>query len=103
MALKTAPPDLPLSLIYVDERKALAKNHRAGRDRGALRLQMHVHRIQHHPAEIVLFEHVTEAQEPVTCTVTQLPRAVARKHRPCQVDAEDQLPMFIGTSEGGAQ
>jgi hypothetical protein len=29
--------------------------------------------------------------------------AIARKHRPCRFDAEGQLPMFIGTSEGGAQ
>ena len=29
--------------------------------------------------------------------------AIARKHRPCQDDGDGQLPMFIGTSEGGAQ
>jgi DNA invertase Pin-like site-specific DNA recombinase len=29
--------------------------------------------------------------------------AIARKHRPCQDDADGQLPMFISTSEGGAQ
>jgi excisionase family DNA binding protein len=29
--------------------------------------------------------------------------AIARKHRPCRVDADGQLPMFISTSEGGAQ
>jgi excisionase family DNA binding protein len=29
--------------------------------------------------------------------------AIARKHRPCRADADGQLPMFIGTSEGGAQ
>ena len=29
--------------------------------------------------------------------------AIARKHRPWRFDAEGQLPMFIGTSEGGAQ
>ena len=28
--------------------------------------------------------------------------AIARKHRPCQDDADGQLPMFISTSEGGA-
>jgi hypothetical protein len=29
--------------------------------------------------------------------------AIARKHRPCRVDVDGQLPMFISTSEGGAQ
>ena len=29
--------------------------------------------------------------------------AIAGKHRPCRVDAEGQLPLFRGTSEGGAQ
>jgi len=29
--------------------------------------------------------------------------AITRKHRPYHVDAEGQLPMFISTSEGGAQ
>ncbi|WP_228392638.1 hypothetical protein [Pseudomonas helleri] len=29
--------------------------------------------------------------------------AIARKHRPCRVDAQGQLPMFTGTSGGGAQ
>jgi excisionase family DNA binding protein len=29
--------------------------------------------------------------------------AIARKHRPCRLDADSQLPMFINTSEGGAQ
>ena len=29
--------------------------------------------------------------------------AIARKHRPCRVDVDGQLSMFIGTSEGGAQ
>ena len=29
--------------------------------------------------------------------------AIARKHRPCRLNAESQLPMFISTSEGGAQ
>ena len=29
--------------------------------------------------------------------------AIARKHRPCRVGADSQLPMFISTSEGGAQ
>lgn len=28
--------------------------------------------------------------------------AIARKHRPCRVEVDGQLPMFIGTSEGGA-
>jgi excisionase family DNA binding protein len=29
--------------------------------------------------------------------------AIARKHRPCRLNAESQLPMFISISEGGAQ
>jgi hypothetical protein len=29
--------------------------------------------------------------------------AIARKHRPCRLNTDGQLPMFIGTSEGGAQ
>jgi excisionase family DNA binding protein len=29
--------------------------------------------------------------------------AIARKYRPCRIDADRQLPMFIGTSERGAQ
>jgi excisionase family DNA binding protein len=29
--------------------------------------------------------------------------AIARKHHPCQVEVDGQLPMFISTSEGGAQ
>jgi hypothetical protein len=29
--------------------------------------------------------------------------AIDRKHRPCQDDGDGQLPMFISTSEGGAQ
>jgi hypothetical protein len=29
--------------------------------------------------------------------------AIAGKHRPCQDDVDGQLPMFISTSEGGAQ
>jgi hypothetical protein len=29
--------------------------------------------------------------------------AIAREHRPCRVDVDGQLPMFINTSEGGAQ
>jgi excisionase family DNA binding protein len=29
--------------------------------------------------------------------------AIARKYRPCQDDVDGQLPMFISTSEGGAQ
>jgi excisionase family DNA binding protein len=29
--------------------------------------------------------------------------AIARKHRPCRFNADSQLPMFIGISEGGAQ
>lgn len=29
--------------------------------------------------------------------------AIARKHRPCRVNAEGQLPLFRGASEGGAQ
>lgn len=29
--------------------------------------------------------------------------AIARKHRPCRINADGQLPMFISTSEGGAQ
>lgn len=29
--------------------------------------------------------------------------AIARKHCPCRVNVDGQLPMFIGTSEGGAQ
>ena len=28
---------------------------------------------------------------------------IARKHRPCRVELDQQLPMFIGTSAGGAQ
>jgi hypothetical protein len=29
--------------------------------------------------------------------------AIAHKHRPCRVNAEGQLPLFRGASEGGAQ
>jgi len=29
--------------------------------------------------------------------------AIARKDRPCRLNTDGQLPMFIGTSEGGAQ
>jgi DNA invertase Pin-like site-specific DNA recombinase len=29
--------------------------------------------------------------------------AIVRKHRPCRFNAESQIPMFISTSEGGAQ
>ena len=29
--------------------------------------------------------------------------AIARKHRPCQRNVDDQLPMFISVSKGGAQ
>jgi excisionase family DNA binding protein len=33
----------------------------------------------------------------------QVAAAIARKHRPCRSNADGQLPMFISTSEGGAQ
>ena len=32
----------------------------------------------------------------------QVAAAVARKHRPCRLNVDGQLPMFISTSEGGA-
>jgi excisionase family DNA binding protein len=33
----------------------------------------------------------------------QVAAAIARKHRPCRLNVDGQFPMFISTSEGGAQ
>lgn len=52
---------------------------RAGRDLDAFGLQMHVHRIQHQPVQIVLLQQMTEPQD----------RCLIRRRRHAKIDAHE--------------
>jgi excisionase family DNA binding protein len=68
--------------------------------------------VSHHVIRRLIRERILRAQQVVPGAPHQIrtsdlqsetvAAALARKNRPCRVDADGQLPMFISTSEGGA-
>ena len=69
--------------------------------------------VSHHVIRRLIRERILRAEQVVPGAPHQIKAsdlrservtaAVARKHRPCRLNVDGQLPMFISTSEGGAQ